>query len=201
MSIQITSIPVFPLPVCILIGGVTELRIFEPRYMRLVSEASSGQGFVISHYDSDKPFTSSDYGTLVHIIDFETLDGGMLGIKVQAQRMVSLSNFSQDDDGLHRANATSMEHWSGQGKAQFDATLAEPLENLITNHEELQGYFPTGEYTNLAWVCARYIELLPLSNSKKQQLVFQQDLTQCQAFLKALLQGEVEQGVETETKK
>lgn len=201
MSIQITSIPVFPLPVCILIGGVTELRIFEPRYIRLVSEASLGQGFVMGHYDTDKPFTSSDYGTLVQIVDFETLDDGMLGIKVQAQNMVSLSNFSQDDDGLHRADAIGIEHWSGQEKAQYDATLAGPLENLITNHQELQSYFPAGEYNNLAWVCARYIELLPLSNSKKQQLVFQQDLTQCQAFLKTLVQGEREQGVETENKK
>jgi len=40
------TLPIFPLPVFLLPGGVTKLRIFEPRYLKMVSTASSGQGFV-----------------------------------------------------------------------------------------------------------------------------------------------------------
>jgi len=190
MSIQIASIPVFPLPVCIMVGGITELRIFEARYVRLVSEASSGHGFVISHYDSNMPHTSSEYGTYVDIIDFKTLDNGLLSITVKGRVMVSLSQFTQDDDGLHRAQVTEIAHWSQYCENSYDEELAQPLQNLINHHDELKRNFPQGDYQNLAWVCARYVELLPLSSSKKQQLMFSQNLQQCQRFIKTLIKGE-----------
>tara|TARA_B110001452_G_scaffold182900_1_gene153643 strand:+ start:1481 stop:2065 length:585 start_codon:yes stop_codon:yes gene_type:complete len=190
MSTQTALIPIFPLPVCIMVGGITELRIFEARYVRLVSEASSGEGFVISHYESNMPHTSSEYGTLVDIIDFKTLDNGLLCITVKGRAMVSLSLFTQDDDGLHRAQVVEIDHWSQHIENIYDEALAQPLQNLINHHDELKRNFSQGDYQNLAWVCARYVELLPLSSSKKQQLMFSQNLEQCQQFIKTLMKGE-----------
>lgn len=190
MSIQTVSIPVFPLPVCIMVGGITELRIFEARYVRLVSEASSGCGFVISHYDAERSLSSSEYGTLVDIIDFKTLDDGLLCITVKGRTMVKLSLLSQDDDGLHRAQVTQIAHWSQYYEQCYDEELAQPLQNLINHHDELKRNFPQGDYQDLAWVCARYVELLPLSNSKKQQLMFSLNLQQCQQFIKTIIKGE-----------
>lgn len=187
MSLNQQTIAVFPLPVCLLVGGITELRIFEPRYIRLVKEAAAKQGFVMSLYDSSKPLETSEYGTLVDIIDFRTLDDGLLGIRVQAKKMVNLSEFSLESDGLHKAVMSPREHWS-----QYDVVddssyrLGLLLQQLIEQHEELNSYYPNGDYHNSAWVCARYIELLPLSFSKKQQLIFQQDLKHCLRFLNTL---------------
>lgn len=197
MSNTQQSIGVFPLPVCILPGGITQLRIFEPRYIRLVSEAAQRGGFVMSVFDKSLDFESSTYGTLVEIIDFEQRADGLLGIKVRGISLVSLSEFSQDDDKLHRASMNEIEHWSGAVLAENAAVqqqettqLASMLEKLITNNSELASYYTSTHYHSAEWVCARYIELLPLSPSKKQQLIFEQTFEQCQNFLHTIIKGE-----------
>ncbi len=66
----------FPLPLFLLPGGITKLRIFEPRYVRLVKESmANNQGFVLAMKEGDE---LCPYGTHVDIIDFETLPMGYL---------------------------------------------------------------------------------------------------------------------------
>lgn len=180
---------VFPLPIFLLVGGITTLQIFEPRYKKLVSEASLRNGFVISFYDSSKAFKSSEHGTWVDIIDFNISGSGLLNIQIKAKSLVTLTNFSQDNDKLHRATMTTIEHWSGSSIDFPDNKLAEVLENIIVDHQELNLYYPAADYHDIAWVCARYIELLPLSPRKKQQLIFEQTFEQCQNFLHTVITG------------
>lgn len=180
---------IFPLPIFLLAGGITTLRIFEPRYTKLVSEASQQNGFVMSFYDSTKPFKSSEFGTWVDIIDFSAPADGLLNIKVRAKSLVALNNFAQDDDKLHRASIIPIEHWSHAPHYSHNSKLAEVLKNIIDTHQELNAYYPTAQYHDIAWVCARYIELLPLSPNKKQQLIFEQTFEQCQNFLHTVITG------------
>ena len=60
-------LPVFTLPIFLLPDGHTRIRVFEPRYLKLVRIASQNHGFVI--YNSDKH--NEDVGSLVDIINFE----------------------------------------------------------------------------------------------------------------------------------
>lgn len=189
------AIGVFPLPICLLPNGVTRLRIFEQRYIRLVSEASRGDGFVMSLFDQSMPFNSSDYGVWVEIIDFETLSDGLLSIKVLAKSLVKLTEFSQDNDKLHRANMKTISHWSQQQtlmgyEQHVTADLAHALKKIFDNHQELTSYYPAPCYQDIAWVCARFIEILPLSFSKKHQLIFVQNFEQCQNFLHTVISGD-----------
>ena len=50
---------VFPLPIILFPNGITRLRIFEPRYVRLVKQAAAGDGFALSVYMPNTEFNSS----------------------------------------------------------------------------------------------------------------------------------------------
>ncbi|HBF45693.1 MAG TPA: peptidase S16, partial [Shewanella frigidimarina] len=91
--------------------GYTQLRIFEPRYKRLVSESlKSGVGFGLCMLADDKK-TILPMGTLTQIIDFETLEDGLLGISVQGQKTFIINNVSVDSDGLKRADVSLIDSW------------------------------------------------------------------------------------------
>src|SRR3569623_2260097 len=84
-------LPLFPLNSVLFPGGVLPLRIFEPRYMEMVSECLKEQsGFGVSLSQSGKEVgeaaTTYEGGTLVNIIDCDQRDDGLLGITVQGQR-------------------------------------------------------------------------------------------------------------------
>ena len=87
------QIPIFPLGSVLFPGGVLPLRIFEPRYIDMVSKCmreSSEFGVVLIRQgaearlsrDTEQPeiFT---VGTMARIIDFSQADHGLLGIVAQ----------------------------------------------------------------------------------------------------------------------
>ena len=68
-----------------------KLRVFEPRYKRLVAESlKSGEGFGLCMLEEDGK-TIQPIGTLVHIIDFETLPDGLLGISIPGSKRFKLN--------------------------------------------------------------------------------------------------------------
>jgi len=192
------KIGVFPLTVCLLPQGITRLRIFEPRYKRLVSEAAQGKGFALSSFDETMPYQSSNNATLVEIIDFSQLPDGLLAIDIQAKSIISLSDFEEEFDGLRRANVTHHHHWSSHDVLQTSLILQdtqikliiETLSHVIALNEGLSTFYPKPDYQDISWVCARFIELLPLSYKKKQSLIYEQSFEQVQEFLHTVMTGE-----------
>ena len=65
------NLPIFPLPVFLLPNGITRLRIFEPKYLKMIKIATKGQGFVIT--PNYKETNSSDviWGSQVEVINFD----------------------------------------------------------------------------------------------------------------------------------
>ena len=199
MSVSSNKIGVFPLPMCLLPQGITRLRIFEPRYKRLVSEAAQGKGFALSSFDETMPFQSTTNATLVKIVDFSQLPDGLLAIDIQAQNVILLSDFEEENDGLKRANLAFQEHWSSTptlissssilNAPQFKI-ITDTLHDAISHDAGLTTFYPTPDYQDLTWVCARFIELLPLSYKKKQSLIYEQSFEQVQEFLHTVITGE-----------
>ena len=101
-------VALFPLNLVLFPGGLLPLRIFEPRYQRMVSEC-------LRH---DRPFAvaaivegpgaggvaaTAGSGTLVRIIDWETLEDGLLGLLCEGQQTVVLGPVTVEHDQLLRA--------------------------------------------------------------------------------------------------
>lgn len=85
------EVMLFPLTSVVLPEGKMNLRIFEPRYIRMVKECSSknmGFGVCLVGNDGDPKEVGnvSSIGSLVRIVDFETLSDGLLGITVVGEK-------------------------------------------------------------------------------------------------------------------
>ena len=80
------NIPLFPLQTVLFPGGPLSLRIFERRYLDMISEClRSNQlfGIVLNNQlpNSDEIF-SCNMGTLAQIVDWDQGTDGVLGLKV-----------------------------------------------------------------------------------------------------------------------
>lgn len=186
----IMQLGVFPLPIFLLPGGVTRLRIFEPRYIRLVKEAITGQGFALSTYNKDHPFNSSAHAAWVEIIDFSTLDDGLLSIDVKAKNLVALSDFTVEKDQLKKALANQIDHWPAKAHCDKSKALASELQSIFNANPDFSALYQKLEYDNPNWVCARFIEVLPLSIQKKYEFIQPNSYGLCLDFLHTLIIGE-----------
>lgn len=167
----------FPLNTVVFPGSILPLKIFEQRYLTLIKDCMKQQtGFVIVLISEGKEVGMAPQiyctGCYVEIIDWQSLNGGLLGISVQAKHRVRLSNSSVRDDGLLLAGATPIEtplDKMGNPPAAF-APLIDTLKQLL-NHPFAQHYTDRINYRDAADICYRLSELLPIANKHKQQLL------------------------------
>ena len=81
------------------------LRIFEPRYVRMVKEACANQaGFGICMFnvkgDKERNQHIFPVGTYAEVIDFDLLDDGLLGITVEGKSCFQIEQIHTQDDAL-----------------------------------------------------------------------------------------------------
>src|SRR3569832_772756 len=91
-------LPLIPLNTVLFPGGILPLRIFEPRYMEMVSvcmkvQSGFGECMIMSGKEVGGAATTYDVGTFVLIFDWDQRVDCMLGITVQGdQRFRVLSS-------------------------------------------------------------------------------------------------------------
>ncbi|WP_052813870.1 LON peptidase substrate-binding domain-containing protein [Shewanella sp. cp20] len=188
------TLSVFPLPLFVLPGGVQRLRIFEQRYLAMVTESmadeSSGSGFVIARYDKAFDFNVPDWGTKVQIVDFHHGEDGLLVIDVRASHLVSLDRFEMRGDGLLMARCRYRDHWPAQPPSARRGELGQALSELFVQHPPLAQLYPQPEFNRLDWVCARFLEILPLSLNEKEKFILPNSFPQAKSFLDTFILGQ-----------
>lgn len=186
------QLALFVLNSFILPGGRMRLRVFEPRYVRLVSEASAGKrDFAIAQIN---PYVSQHHAdrvlplaTRVSIEDFEQLQDGLLGITISGVEKVQIINRYQEADQLQIADVTPVENWPTQQITAEHRPLIAQLEKILNQYPVLQQLYPSPDFNNAAWLAARYLELLPMQPQLKQQLALQSNPAMCLDSLQAWL--------------
>ena len=102
------EIPLFPLRSVLFPGGFLPLRIFEQRYLTMIRDcASNDTGFGVclirEGAEAASPVKITDTGTHAKIVDWYTLEDGLLGVSaIGTSRFLVESTWTQDD-GLLRA--------------------------------------------------------------------------------------------------
>ena len=181
----------FPLPVFLLPGGITKLRVFEQRYIRLVQEAAGDTGFAITCplMSFDPSCDEYNWGSWVKIVDFETGDDGLLHIDVQCIEMVKLKDLTIDDDGLKRGNVELYRHWAENLDADRseDNILSQPLRHLFEQHTFLQNLYKQPLFESQPWVVSRWLELIPLQDEDKNRFVDPCSFEQAKDFVLDIL--------------
>jgi Lon protease-like protein len=99
------DLPLFPLNTVLLPGGRLPLRIFEPRYLDMVRDCMrEGTGFgvclILDGSEAGRPATPARFGTEARIVDFDTLDDGLLGITAEGTARVRVDALRVTAAGL-----------------------------------------------------------------------------------------------------
>ncbi|MBR9727059.1 LON peptidase substrate-binding domain-containing protein [Shewanella intestini] len=169
------NIAIFPLPICILPQGYTQLRVFEPRYLRMVSESmKSNKQFGIVMLNENK--TLLEHGTLVEIVDFDTLENNMLAITVKGLQNFKLGDIKKDTDELTHSNVKLSPLWQPTEIKQTDEQelkLKQTLISIFEQYPQHKAIYHEHYFNDISWVCQRWLEILPLSSQQKQQCISQ----------------------------
>lgn len=187
------AVPLFPLSAHILPGGRMALRIFEPRYVRMVKEACLDQSqFCICMFnnqgDQDKNQHIFPVGTLVHIVDFELLDDGLLGITVEGTFLVIINNIKTEKDGLRKGDVKPVtDNLFDKRSIGRHTRLADKLSEIIESYPEIKELYPEPKFNDLNWVVCRWLELLPIRAEEKQTLLTAQDKSAIPGYIEQLI--------------
>ena len=186
------QIPIFPLPIFLLPGGVTRLRIFEQRYINMIKNCQQTKGFAISINQSTK---KQHWASWVELIDFELGDDGILIVDVRCHQLLSINSRSVQEDGLIVAEVCSHPHWQPLGRNEKTAELTSQLQMFFRKNEDLSSLYKDNFIDDPNWVCARWLELLPINNTAKECFIDENSAIEALDFLNMVIlekQSEIE---------
>ncbi len=165
------KVPLFPLRTVLYPGGPLPLRIFEPRYLDMISsclktETPFGVVLIREGYETG-PVTTYDVGTLARITDWYQGSDGLLGITAVGENRFRLLSLDCQDDGLNVGDVELMdEERTADLPAEYQS-MAQILAGVLGNLGRL--YEPLDKnYTDAGWVSYRFAEILPIRPEEKQ---------------------------------
>jgi Lon protease-like protein len=187
-----TQIPLFPLSSHILPGGRMSLRIFEPRYVRMIKEAcASNSSFVICMLNSDGDKTNKSdifpLGTICKVIDFDILDDGLLGVTVEGINCVTIEEVESEHDGLRIGLCSPNPSWTCEVDMELLHPIDTRLQEIFERYPEVSSLYSKTSFDDPLWVINRWIELLPVGAEQKQHFLAQQDCTKVLSYLSQLI--------------
>ena len=165
------GVPIFPLRTILFPGSKLPLRIFEPRYLDMVSHCMRSNiefGIVLSR-KVPQPGMLETYatGTLATIIDWNQGDDGLLGIITLGTNKFELLSITKQEDGLNIGEIRIVEKEEDfKAPANFDNMIS-LLEAIL---EDVDLYHKRDKFFESAsWVSFRFAEILPLKIEDKQK--------------------------------
>jgi len=166
----------FPLSQVLLPEGRMRLRIFEPRYQRLVREAAAGTRPFASALLN--PYVSATHEqrifpvvTLVDICDFETLDDGLLGITIVGRQRAQITKRWQESDKLHVAHCEPLAAWPASHAIAPHAKLQTELQQIFADNPELASLYQQPPWHDQTWCAQRWLELLSMPPALRHEFM------------------------------
>jgi Lon protease-like protein len=165
------EIPLFPLRVVLYPGGPLPLRIFEPRYLDMVSHCIRNDacfGVVgVEAGEADQEMSMFYVGTAARITDWYKNDDGLLGITAIGERRFHIQSVSQQANGLNLGAVTWLEQEVSRPVPDSQAYLSSVVMDLLDEFKDMYQGVPRSP-DDASWLGYRLAELLPLSLAQKQ---------------------------------
>jgi Lon protease-like protein len=174
-------LPLFPLGAVLFPGGLLGLRVFEARYLDLISHClREGTPFgVVWLTQGGEVRGGADkarfepVGVLAHVLEVDAEEAGILNVRCRGGRRFSADNAAQRADGLWQADATL---WPSEDPTRISDDLADSRDALARAIDSLdaQGHHPFLKPYRLddaGWVANRWCELLPIPMPAKHKLM------------------------------
>ena len=190
-----TEIPLFPLSGILLPHGRMPLQIFEQRYLDLIRSSmrsDTGFGVVWIRRGSEVASRGSarpdlgDYGTYARIVDWDQLPSGLLGITIVGGELFDLSSTSTLASGLVMGEVEMRAAPQPEALSDEWRSMEDVLRSLET-HPHVQRMGLDIDYSNAWEVGYTLIQLLPLDEALKYELLGSQTLEEMMSELDLLL--------------
>ena len=185
------KLALLPLTLHLLPEGRVPLRIFEPKYVRMVAEAGKDdRGFGIGMLEDPDDSGKGDLymlGARVKIVDFYTLEDGLLGITVEATERFRIRELAQEADGLLQAEVDLLDNWRSCSLSPVEQILSDKLQEVFTEYPELAELHPEPRWQDAAWVTQRWLEVLPIKNDYTQLLMSEPSCRRALTFLLSMI--------------
>ncbi len=169
------EIALFPLRSVLFPGGSMPLRIFEPRYLEMVSSCLRSDGqfgicLIRDGSETGRAATFHDIGTLCRISYWQRLPNGMLGITVRGEQRFRVLSSRTLPNQLTRARVELLPE---ERRCRIPPRHRRAAEQLCCLLEQLGLPYnkPPTDYEDATWVGCRLAELLPLPLGRKQLLL------------------------------
>ena len=175
MNAENSDIALFPLHTVLFPGGPLPLRIFETRYTDMVRNCMREQqpfGVVLIQEgeEAGPVATTATVGCSARIVDFYTLQDGLLGISCVGERKFSVQRVWRAPDGLNVGEVSWLEPEPRitlpEEYAQFGASVRRAVAELAEHYQHVEKHFD-----DAAWIGARITELIPIGLNEKQVLL------------------------------
>lgn len=185
------KIPLFPLDAVLFPNGALPLRIFEPRYLDMISDcmkSESGIGVVLIQegHESGVAAKAHDLGTMSFISYWHKRSDGMLGITLTGEQRFRVLSTEIKANQLTIAEVELLPDFKKVEKEYVNESFIKLLKQIIA---QLEPPYSTMKkyYDNMDWVSARLIELLPLQLKDKQSMLSMNDVNERIDYLHPLL--------------
>ena len=177
-----SPLPLFPLQMVLFPGALLGLRIFEARYLDLISDCMRTRqpfGVICLKAGSeagrqDQQVQMETVGTLAMLDDVDADEPGILSVRCHGgARFRMRGKPSQRDNGLWVVDAEAMPpdtvRLPGPATVQTVQALAEAIKKLQAG--DRVPFAPPYRLDEAGWVANRWCELLPISLAAKQKLM------------------------------
>ena len=169
------EMPVFALNTVLYPGGPLALRIFEPRYVDMVSDRLRRDApFIVSLIRDGSEVgggaTTRSVGTLARIVDWNRGDDGLLGVTALGGRRAQVLATETRPDGLCVATARMLDEEPASAVPGDHRRLVALLRGLLDQLESTYRHV-TPRYDDASWVGYRLSELLPMPLARKQHFL------------------------------
>lgn len=170
-----SELPLFPLNTVLFPQGILPLRIFEPRYLDMISacmKTDTGFGVCLICDGNDAGAAAKFYttGTLVTIADWNQLPDGLLGITAHGQQRFTVLSSRVKPNQLITAEVEMIPDDPHYAIPALYAPLQDLLRQGIQQLGRPYTEMPT-DYDDASWVSCRLAELLPLPLTAKQEFL------------------------------
>ena len=171
--------PLFPLGTVLFPGGPLPLRIFETRYLDMVSDCMRNEkpfGVCLIRDGKEAGVAADAYevGTLARIVDWNQLPGGLLGITARGdERFRVLSREVRADQLVVGQISVLAPETQAAVPAEYHK-LTELLRGFIDHLGEHYVHVAP-DFENASWVGYRLTEILPIPMTRKQYLLELED--------------------------
>lgn len=164
--------PLFPLRTVLYPGGPLPLRIFEARYLDMISNCLKTESpfgvLLIREGGETGPAVTYDVGTMARITDWYQGSDGLLGVTAIGEQRFRLLSAERQSDGLNVGEVELLEEEPAVALPNEFQSMSQILAGVLGNLGKLYESLDS-KYEDAGWVSYRFAEILPISPDDKQQ--------------------------------